>query len=283
MVPHLLPVMMYQPQPTSTSLCHPFAPLQKRSEVEIDIILSPKQAQTFRDRINADGSDARAIDAALAQVKSENAEASVEADLEAIRTLIRKYSGGFGTLNDTVKQYLRRWFVSQGGVKVVARGRAGRPSQSSSGNSTSRVGPRTGSEKRVRQKSQTIAETSFAATGVSADQGYVEVGGSAPAAATSAGGKLTIAKRDGEAWGIGVKTDPVRGVVVTKIKPGGAGARCQLEVGSTFTKIDGVDALEITKAELLHTMENKTTITVELGPVIGAARGVAAHYYPASN
>ena len=121
MVPHLLPVMMYQPQPTSTSLCHPFAPLQKRSEVEIDIILSPKQAQAFRDRINADGSDAHAIDGALAHVKSENAEASVQADLVAIRTLIQKYSGGFGTLNDTVKQYLRRWFVSQGGVKVVAR------------------------------------------------------------------------------------------------------------------------------------------------------------------
>ena len=89
--------------------------------MEIDIILSPKQAQSFRDRINADGTDARAIDDALAHVKSENAEASVQVDLDAIRTLIQKYSGGFGTLNDTVQQYLRRWFVSQGGVKVVAR------------------------------------------------------------------------------------------------------------------------------------------------------------------
>ena len=95
-------------------------PLQNRSEVEIDIILSPKQAQRFRDRINKDGTDAHAIDEALAHVQSENAEASVQANLDAIRVLIQKYSGGFGTLNDTVKQYLRRWFVSQGGVKVVA-------------------------------------------------------------------------------------------------------------------------------------------------------------------
>ena len=265
--------------------------MQKRSEVEIDIILSPKQAQSFRDRINQDGTDAHAIDEALAHVLSENAEASVQADLAAIRTLIQKYSGGFGTLNDTVKQYLRKWFVSQGGVKVVARGRAN-PSSRSSGIRSTRSGAGSSSEERFYPQSQTIAETSFAATGVSADQGYVEVGGSAPAAATSAGGTLTIAKRDGEAWGIEVKTDPVRGVVVIKIKPDGAGARCNLEVGSTFTKIDGMDALRIAKAELLQIMKTKTTITVELGPVLrsardststagaGDGRGGATHYYP---
>lgn len=98
-----------------------YTSIQNRSEVEIDIILSPKQAQSFHDRINADGTDAHAIDEALAHVHSENAEASVQADLDAIRVLIQKYSGGFDTLNDTVKQYLRRWFVSQGGVKVAAR------------------------------------------------------------------------------------------------------------------------------------------------------------------
>ena len=264
--------------------------MQKRSEVEIDIILSPKQAQSFRDRINQDGTDAHAIDEALAHVLSENAEASVQADLAAIRTLIQKYSGGFGTLNDTVKQYLRKWFVSQGGVKVVARGRAN-PSSRSAGIKSKRFGPRPGSEERIFPQSQTIAETSFAATSVSADPDYVEVGESAPAAATSAGGKLTIAKRDGEAWGIGVKTDPVRGVVVTKITPDGAGARCNLEVGSTFTKIDGMDALRIAKAELLQIMKTKTTITVELGPVLqsiqdststagAAGGGTATHYYP---
>ena len=104
-------------------MVHWFASSQKRSDVDIDIILSPKQAKSFRDRIAVDGTDAHAIDGALSGIKSENATASVQVDLEAIRALIQKYSGGFGTLNDTVKQYLRRWFVSQGGVKVVARRR----------------------------------------------------------------------------------------------------------------------------------------------------------------
>jgi C-terminal processing protease CtpA/Prc len=220
--------------------------LQKRSEVEIDIILSPKQAKSFRDRINRDGSDAHAIDEALAHVHSENAEASVQADLDAIRSLIQQYSGGFGTLNDTVRQYLRLWFVSQGGVKVVARARAN-PSSRSAGISSTQSGARYSSEERVLPQSQTIAETSFAGGGP---------------------GSLSISRRDGEPWGMGVKPDPMWGVVVTKIKPGGAAARHNLEVGSTFTKIDGTDALRIDKAKLMHMLKTKTTITVELGPVI---------------
>jgi hypothetical protein len=35
--------------------------------------------------------------------------------------LIRSLPGGFTTLDSTIKLHLRRWFVSQGGVKVVAR------------------------------------------------------------------------------------------------------------------------------------------------------------------
>jgi len=243
--------------------------LQHRENVEIDIILSPNQAQNFRDRINADGTDAHAIDEALAHVQSENAEASVQADLDAIRALIQQYSGGFGTLDDTVRQYLRRWFVSQGGVKVVAR--AGRPAASNS-KQISKV-------ERVRTRSQEDAKSPFAARTISAP-GYLEVEG---AQRDGGGGpnSLSISRREGEPWGIGVKPDPMRGVVVTKIKPGGAAARHNLEVGSTFTKIDGTDALRIDKAELLHMLKTKTTIAVELGPVIqniGDHR--AAHYYP---
>ena len=55
---------------------------------------------------------------------------STSAYTESIRALVQGYAGGFGTLYDTVKRYLRRWFVSQGGVRVAARhgravGRAG--------------------------------------------------------------------------------------------------------------------------------------------------------------
>ena len=91
-----------------------------RNEVHIDIVLSPTQAKAFRGRINADGPDARAIDEALAQVKSEEAQATMPADLDAIQALIKETSGGNQAINDTVKQHLRRWFVSQGGTKVVA-------------------------------------------------------------------------------------------------------------------------------------------------------------------
>jgi len=256
-----------------------YTSIRHRSEVEIDIVLSPKQAQSFRDRINADGTDAHAIDEALAHVRSEDAEASVPADLGAIRALIQQYSGGFGTLDDTVRQYLRRWFVSQGGVKVVARQQSsidGARGSRSTEQSRSRA-----KEERVRTRSQEDAESplAFAARTVSAP-GHLEVegaqrdGGGGP-------GSLSISRREGEPWGMGVKPDPMRGIVVTKIKPGGAAARHNLEVGSTFTKIDGTDALRIDKAELLHMLKTKTTIAVELGPVvqnIGDHR--AAHYYP---
>lgn len=96
-----------------------YTAIKRREDVEIDIILSPKQAQSFQARISADGTDAGAIDGALAHVRSEQATASVPADLEAIRTLIEGYAGGFDTLNGTVKQYLGRWFAAHGGTKVA--------------------------------------------------------------------------------------------------------------------------------------------------------------------
>ena len=151
---------------------HWIGALQHRENVEIDIILSPKQAQNFRDRINADGTDAHAIDEALAHVQSENAEASVQADLDAIRALIQQYSGGFGTLDDTVRQYLRRWFVSQGGVKVVARHRS--PIDGAEGSRSTDQSRSRAKEERVRTRSQEDAESPFAASTVSAP-GHLKV------------------------------------------------------------------------------------------------------------
>ena len=84
-------------------------------------MLSPKQAQSFRDRINRDGNDARAIEGALKDIKSENAQATDHADLVAIQTLIQKTTGGHATINAEVRGYLRRWFVSQGGINPSRR------------------------------------------------------------------------------------------------------------------------------------------------------------------
>ena len=92
-----------------------------RDHCDIQIILAPEDKKAFRDRINADGSDARAIDEALANVQSEEAEAFSQDDLDRIHTFILSLPGGFATLDSTIKHHLRRWFVSQGGVQVAAR------------------------------------------------------------------------------------------------------------------------------------------------------------------
>ena len=90
-----------------------------RDRCNIQIILAPEDKAAFHDRINADGSDAGAIDEALANVKSEEAEAFSQDDLDRIHKFIRSLPGGFTTLDSTIKHHLRRWFVSQGGVRAV--------------------------------------------------------------------------------------------------------------------------------------------------------------------
>jgi len=124
-----------------------FTAIGERS-IEIDIILSPRQAESFRKRINEDGSDAQAVDDALANVRSEDATATIKADLESIQALIQRLPGGFHKLDATVKQYLRRWFVSQGGVKVVSRALAGGLRRMSMRGSSSAEG-RSGSPQRA--------------------------------------------------------------------------------------------------------------------------------------
>ena len=101
-----------------------YTAIQLRDEADIEIVLSAKQAQSFHDRINADGTDVDAIDSALAHIHAESASATVAANLDAIRALIRQTSGGFDTINNTVKQYTfgnGSQGLHQGGIKVAAR------------------------------------------------------------------------------------------------------------------------------------------------------------------
>ena len=51
-----------------------------------------------------------AIDDALTNVKSEEATASVAADLTSIKATIESYQGGYTALNEAVKVQLRLWF-----------------------------------------------------------------------------------------------------------------------------------------------------------------------------
>ena len=84
--------------------------------VEIDIILSPCESESFHDAIVAGGYSV--VDGALEHIHAESATASVQADLDAIRALIRGYAGGFNTLNETVRAHLAHWFENHGGIKV---------------------------------------------------------------------------------------------------------------------------------------------------------------------
>ena len=195
-----------------------YTAIQFKDEVEIDIILSPTQSQSFHDRINQDGTDAHAIDGALESVNSEEAAATVPADLEAIQALIQKTAGGNATIDGTVRQYLRRWFVSQGGVKVVAR--AGRAAAKNNTRTQSR-----GEVERVGAHSLGKVETAVAASSTVSAPGYIEVRGALTATDGGAGGNggssglgsLIIARRDGEPWGMGVNPDPIRRVMVTEL------------------------------------------------------------------
>ena len=166
-----------------------------RDHCDIQIILAPEDKKAFHDRINADGSDARAIDEALANVKSAEAEAFSQDDLDRIHTYIRSLPGGFATLDSTIKHHLRRWFVSHGGVKVAAR--AGRQSSTSS----------------LVRANSSVEWVPFNFNRGLDSPGYIDVegaqtatdGGGGGNAGSSGLGSLVIARRDGEPWGMGVK------------------------------------------------------------------------------
>ena len=85
--------------------------------VTIDIILSPSESKSFHDAIVTDGYSV--VDGALEHIHAENATASVQADLDAIRALIQEFAGGFDTLNETVRAHLAHWFENHGGIKVA--------------------------------------------------------------------------------------------------------------------------------------------------------------------
>jgi hypothetical protein len=97
------------------SHCHPLAFFHFFSNgLIIHSILTPSQrtlcAQVIKER------GLRVVDEALVHVKSEEAEASIEADLKAIRELIQRFQGGFTALNNAVKVRLRSWFKDIAGV-----------------------------------------------------------------------------------------------------------------------------------------------------------------------
>jgi len=246
-----------------------FSAIRMSKSVHIDIVLSPDQRVKFRSAIRSGGYSV--VDGALNSIRAENAGAREQADLDAIRALIKGFPGGFDTLNGVVKQRLRQWFESQGGIRRISATQVQALPAGSRATATYPIQRTLPAPSPLRGTSNLNYRLAEAAFGPAA-AGYIAIGG----AGTSLSGKaanggimsITMVKRANEEWGIGVRTDPSHGIVVNELQPGGAGARHNLEVGSTFTKVDGVDARRLDKAGILHTMKTKTTITVELGPVI---------------
>jgi hypothetical protein len=83
------------------------------------VILSDDQLAEFLDTVETAGY--QCIDRALEGIRSENATASRQADLESIRELVQSTPGGFELLNSTVRQRLAQWFVEQGAIRTSVR------------------------------------------------------------------------------------------------------------------------------------------------------------------
>jgi hypothetical protein len=86
----------------------------------LGIILAPEDRAAFHAAIKSRGYGV--IDEALGNIRAESAEAFSANDLASITAKVKSTPGGFDTLNGVVKQRLRQWFESQGGIKVAARG-----------------------------------------------------------------------------------------------------------------------------------------------------------------
>ena len=92
---------------------------------DLGIILAPEDRVAFHDAIMREGYGV--VDSALDHIHAESAEAFSTDDLASITAKIKSTPGGFDTLNEVVKQRLRQWFESQGGIKARdgSRGSAG--------------------------------------------------------------------------------------------------------------------------------------------------------------
>lgn len=103
--------------------------------VKIDVILSETQHAQFEKAMTNVGYTA--IDQAFQKIQSENATATRQEDLEAIRALVQQTPGGFEQLNATVRHHLAQWFVDQGAIRQSTRVATARKSASLGGSGNS--------------------------------------------------------------------------------------------------------------------------------------------------
>jgi len=113
-----------------------FTAIQNR-DVAIDIVLPPTQRTEFLQSIKQGGYGA--VDDALSSIKSEEAQATVEDDLLAIKAIVEELPGQYAMLNRTVRTHLHAWFEEHGLVQSASRV-AGYRGGSSHGLTSSAIG-----------------------------------------------------------------------------------------------------------------------------------------------
>lgn len=96
-----------------------YTAIGQAGKVEIDVILTEEEHQSFVEAMRLEGYSC--IDNAVGSIHSENATASRDDDLEAIRSLVLSKPGGFATLNATVSQQLYHWFENHGALRSATR------------------------------------------------------------------------------------------------------------------------------------------------------------------
>jgi len=96
-----------------------FTAIQHHNEVDITIVLPPAERKGFESAM--EGAGYSSLDAVLSGIDSAAAEASVTADLEAIRQHIKDLPGGFDALDAEVQLHLQGWFAEQGAVMSASR------------------------------------------------------------------------------------------------------------------------------------------------------------------
>lgn len=111
--------MIHSLVPRCRCLFELYTAIGEHGRVGIDVILSSEQHTAFLDAMNREGY--RCVDQALSEIRSENATATIAADLEAIRRLVQSTPGGFEQLNNAVRIHLAGWFEGQGTIKTSVR------------------------------------------------------------------------------------------------------------------------------------------------------------------
>lgn len=137
-----------------------FTAIRNRRAVKINIMLPPSQREAFRKAMSA--GHYGEIEQVLDNVQAENATATSAADLAAIHGLVGELPGGFLSLNETVRDHLRRWFEGQGAVLTASRVQALRRSSNIFESSLRRLSDSSGSISDVQNSGERMSDSQSA-------------------------------------------------------------------------------------------------------------------------